>query len=400
MQWTPQQDDALRKAQDWFRNQGRQVWRMFGYAGVGKTTLAKHFASFVDGEVLFAAFTGKAAHVLHQNGCPNATTIHRLIYKPQHRSRARLKEIEQILIDKAEQLTPEEKEKLNQEAKVERENMARPLFALRHDSPVKDAALVVIDECSMVDATMGQDLLSFGVPILVLGDPAQLPPVGGQGFFTDHKPDVLLTDIQRQARDNPIIRMATKVRQGEKLAAGDYGAGCQVVPRGVADPTEFNQILVGRNKTRQRVNSLLRQRLGYGDTWVPEPGEKLVCLKNNHQVGVLNGAIWYVEEALGSDEDPDHLVMTVRSEDDGTVLDDLLLFAHHFQDRDLPWWAKVNNQEVQEFTHAWGLTTHKAQGSQWPHVMVIDESGCFRDKKHRWLYTALTRASESVTVVR
>ena len=99
---------------------------------------------------------------------------------------------------------------------AERKRLAQPAFTLNQFSPVKDAGLVVIDECSMVDDRMGQDLLSFGTKVLVLGDPAQLPPVRGSGFFTDTEtPDVMLTEIHRQAKDNPIIAMATKVRNKE-----------------------------------------------------------------------------------------------------------------------------------------------------------------------------------------
>ena len=58
----------------------------------------------------------------------------------------------------------------------------------------------------MVDEDLGRDLLSFGKPVLVLGDPAQLPPVKGGGFFTEAEPDVMLTEVHRQAADNPIIR--------------------------------------------------------------------------------------------------------------------------------------------------------------------------------------------------
>src|SRR5258707_8417402 len=69
------------------------------------------------------------------------------------------------------------------------------------------------------------DLLSFGKPILVLGDPFQLPPVKGAGFFTDGAPDVMLTQIHRQAQDNPIIRLSELVRSGGELSVGDYGEG-------------------------------------------------------------------------------------------------------------------------------------------------------------------------------
>ena len=86
MQFSPQQDDALKAAAAWLkaarRGKARQVFRLFGYAGTGKTTLAQHLAEGVDGDVLFAAFTGKAAQVLRSRGAEGARTIHSLIYRP------------------------------------------------------------------------------------------------------------------------------------------------------------------------------------------------------------------------------------------------------------------------------------------------------------------------------
>jgi ATP-dependent exoDNAse (exonuclease V) alpha subunit len=90
-------------------------------------------------------------------------------------------------------------------------------FVAKDVDELADVALFVIDECSMVDEEIGKDLLSFGVPVLVLGDPAQLPPVKGGGFFTEADPDVMLTEIHRQAAENPIVRMATTIREGGRL---------------------------------------------------------------------------------------------------------------------------------------------------------------------------------------
>src|SRR5690606_12714869 len=119
-------------------------------------------------------------------------------------------------------------------------------------SPLEGAGLVIIDECSMVDEQMGKDLESFGVKILVLGDPFQLPPVKGQGYFTDAQPDFLLTEIHRQAADNPIIRLATDVRSAGRLRYGSYGDSV-VKHRSQLSPEELReatQVLVGRNATR------------------------------------------------------------------------------------------------------------------------------------------------------
>ena len=189
MAFSLEQERALSAVNRWLKAGERQVFRLFGYAGTGKTTLAKHFAEGVDGDVLFAAFTGKAAQVLRSRGATKASTIHSLIYRPKG------------------------------EEEVEDETTGTksiaPTFSINRKSQVSDAALVVIDECSMVDEALGRDLLSFGAPVLVLGDPGQLPPVSGGGFFTEHEPDHMLEEIHRQARDNPIIDLAQRcAREG------------------------------------------------------------------------------------------------------------------------------------------------------------------------------------------
>ena len=81
MIWTPQQDAALKSVAAWLKCGEPQLFRLFGYAGTGKTTLAKKIAEDVDGSVAFAAFTGKAALVMRSKGCGDARTIHSLIYR-------------------------------------------------------------------------------------------------------------------------------------------------------------------------------------------------------------------------------------------------------------------------------------------------------------------------------
>src|SRR5215472_4496324 len=217
--FTPHQEEALAAVARWLKagpgSGAPQVFRLFGYAGTGKTTLARHIADEVDGKVLFAAFTGKAALVMRSKGCSGASTIHSLIYQP---------------VDT---------------------DSPTPTFVRWDDGPASEAKLIVIDECSMVDAELGRDLMSFGAPILVLGDPAQLPPVQGGGFFTEASPDAMLTEVHRQAQDDPIVRLSMDIRAGRRLVAGDYGAS-QVVRRDALDPQrvlDADQVLVGRNAT-------------------------------------------------------------------------------------------------------------------------------------------------------
>jgi exodeoxyribonuclease-5 len=385
------------------------VFHLFGYAGTGKTTLAKHLVQGMN-NVMFGAYTGKAAHVLRQKGCDGAQTIHSMIYRSRDKSAAHLKQ----LMEQLDQLThelrsegfPDEQilehkkvRELKGEIKKERSSAEQPFFTLNNESEVKNADVVVIDECSMVDGQLGQDLLSFGTPVLVLGDPAQLPPVGGEGYFTKGvNPDVMLTEIHRQAADNPIIRMATDVRHGKFLEIGEYGGNCRVRDKTKMDPEEilsFNQVLVGKNVTRFGANRRIRHLRGIDDPY-PIVGDRLVCLKNNSESGLLNGAIFEVTGIDGVMDEKVH--MSVRPED-GEASIDVMAHHHHFVGKqdELSFFEK---KEAMEFDYGYALTVHKSQGSQWSKVCVMDEAYCFRAEKFKWLYTAITRAADEVTIIK
>jgi len=362
MKWSPEQDDALKAVDRWLTKGETPVFRLFGYAGAGKTTLARHFAENAGGDVAFAAFTGKAAHVMRQKGCVDASTIHSLIYRPAS--------------------SDEEEDE--------------PSFTLRRDAPASKADLIIIDECSMVDEDLGRDLLSFGKPVLVLGDPAQLPPVKGGGFFTEGEPDFMLTDIHRQAADNPIIRLSMAVREGE--AFDEDTDECRLITRDQVAPEmikEADQILVGANKTRRRFNTRLRELHGATDP-TPEAGEKLVCLRNNKKKGLLNGGIWSVDRRMSPRGG--RVRLSVRPEEGGKAVTVAVPRAFFLDGPESVPWAQRKGAD--EFDFGYALTVHKAQGSQWDNIVLFDESFMFREHRARWLYTAVTRAAERLIVVR
>ncbi|MBN9031321.1 MAG: ATP-binding protein [Rhizobiales bacterium 63-7] len=375
MQFAPQQDEALKAVSRWLKEGRQPVFRLFGYAGTGKTTLARYFAEHVDGEVLFAAFTGKAAQVLRTRGASNAKTIHSLIYRPRGE----------------EEVADEETGKTS----------IAPMFSINRQSPVAKAALIVIDECSMVDEQLGKDLMSFGTPILVLGDPGQLPPVSGGGFFTDQEPDYLLTDIHRQAQDNPIIQIAMDVREGKEIPYGEYGKARVISKNEVTQSLvlDADQVLVGTNRTRRRYNQRLRELKGFSAQY-PQSGDKLVCLRNDPAKGLLNGSLWQVMSSSKETVKPGINLM-IRPEDDdmdrGAAKIKLLKAAFEEPDTEIPWSTK---KRYDDFDYGYALTVHKAQGSQWNNVVLFDESWAFRDSRERWLYTGITRAADALTIVR
>ncbi|TPW33158.1 ATP-binding protein [Martelella alba] len=375
MEFSPQQDEALKAVSTWLKEGRKPIFRLFGYAGTGKTTLARYFAEHVDGEVLFAAFTGKAAQVLRARGASNARTIHSLIYRPKGE----------------EMIENEETGKTS----------VSPMFSINRQSPLAKAALIVIDECSMVDEKLGQDLMSFGTPVLVLGDPGQLPPVSGGGYFTEQEPDFLLTEIHRQARDNPIIDLAMRVRNGEELNYGDFGTARVISRREVTQDLvlDADQVLVGTNRTRRRYNQRLRELKGFTQIH-PQAGDKLVCLRNDPAKGLLNGSLWQVMSSSRETVKPGMNLLVKPDDDDidrGAARIKLLKAAFEDSETEIPWSTK---KRYDDFDYGYALTVHKAQGSQWNNVVLFDESWAFRDMSERWLYTAVTRAAETLTIVR
>lgn len=370
MSWSNQQSAAIAAVCEWLKAPNApQVFRLFGFAGTGKTTIAKEIKNLVTGTVLFGAFTGKAALVLRSKGCDGASTIHSMIYK------------------------------------VDEDDTGKPVFKLNIDSDVRFAKLVIIDECSMVGPELGADLLSFGTRVLVLGDPAQLPPVKGTGFFINAEPDFMLTEIHRQAADNPIIRMSMDVREGRGLQVGRYGDSLVINRGDIARDRLANaimnadQVLCGMNRTRRSFNARMRELHGRAEPgdWRPVVGDRLICLRNNKDKGLLNGSLWdLLEITHQNDSVTEGKIETA----DGTMTGkpDIIVPVEFFQGTEdkLDWKMR---RECDEFDYGYAITVHKSQGSAWEKVIVFDESKSFRNEKDKWLYTAITRASDKLMVV-
>lgn len=357
-----QQREAYDLGRDWIRAPDRQVFRLFGVAGAGKTTLARSLATLVPGRVVFGAPTGKAALRMRQTGCRGALTLHSMLYTP----------------------------KFHRDGSVS--------FVLNLvDGPALDAALIVVDEASMVNDEVANALLSLGRPVLVLGDPAQLPPPEGAGGLTDAEPDYFLTEIHRQAEGSPIIALARRVREGEPPRHGDWG-GARVIPRGVLsaeDVLAFDAVIVGRNETRFAMNRRLRAALGHGGP-VPGVGEKIVCCRNDRATGIFNGEVFRIRE-VGRARGRNTVKLDVVPEEGGEARSVSVRLEHFMGSAETL--SVKERRASQHFEWGYAITCHKAQGSAWDRVLVYDESGCFGEQAARWLYTAITRAREALTIV-
>lgn len=423
LEWTAQQQVAIDKVVDWYHHGDQQVFRLFGFAGTGKTTLAQ---SIVDelgltGKALYGAYTGKACHVLRTKGCLGAGTVHSLIYVAAEKTRATINELRKRLEAETD---PMRRDMVQRTIAAEEAKLATPDWILNESSELGVAPLLVLDEVSMVDHKMAADLLSFGTKLLVLGDPAQLPPIDGTGYFIDASPDHLLDEIHRSALDSPVTRLATAVRAappGDRalgVSGPDGDSGRLTRLSGPDELLTFDQVIVGKNATRWSWNTLLRNLRGLTGP-IPQPGDRIIILTNNSAASVFNGMQLTVEQATVNRDYGDVIHLTaIDDEGNGRELD---VWASGFADLEGEKLAKRNGRgRIIAATWGHAITAHKSQGSQWDRVLVVDESsvfayGAYRDhvevlgpagaelEAHiaakRWAYTAITRAAERVVIL-
>jgi exodeoxyribonuclease V len=430
------QAKAIGEIKDWFlhRTAEQQVFRVFGYAGVGKTTITGHaidelgldtMAKGADGivsgsdGVLYAAFTGKAALVMTRKGTP-ASTIHSLIYRVSEATPEEIERVKKEIAEiRAKLPTLDPAVRLFEESRVRSleirlDDIHKPRFVFNEQSIVRDAALIVLDEVSMVGDDMARDLLAFGKPILVLGDPGQLPPIKGEGAFTKAAPDVMLTEIHRQAGESAIIRLATMARQGLSIPYSEHDAYVWKMPRSSVGPEQMlhgGQVICGRNATRMQLNIAMKCAAGF-DTVYPtgehrnSQPEKIICLKNRHDLGIVNGM--FLELSDVRDEDEIGFSASIRTEDGdpvGAKAARYVIYKGHFddhveRDRDRDRRDHWIKRGLIEAVGGYAITCHKSQGSQWKNVIVYDDGlGRTAEDRARWLYTAITRAEQGLVIL-
>jgi len=354
----------------WYRGGKKtpQIFRLYGVAGSGKSTVVSHIVEALNVRSIIAAYTGKAANVLRQKGNYNACTVHSGMYIPVESDNCQLE------------------------------------FRITMEAPFRNVDLIIIDEASMIPEELALDAESFGKKILVMGDPEQLPPVGAPGYWTTQTPEVFFREVHRQALDSPILRLATLARQGKPLPLGEWkdskGNLTRVLKysKDTLSETfrENTQPICGMHKTRWAITQYIRNLRGY-EGQAPLKGESVLFCKNFSKLGIFNGSFGLMANDSQVLKTGD-LLLDVKVEDIPGVMkklrSDPYLFNQHFKnDIKRPFVSKT----VHEIDWGYVLTCHKAQGSEFSDVTVIDDSKVFRDDCHRWTYTAITRASDQLT---
>ena len=372
------QHRAMNEIKDWYLNSKKPYFTLFGFAGSGKSTIIKPLTHDLGldpdnpKDVLYASFMGKAVDVMRKKGLKNCFTIHSLIYVPVEHSDHTV------------------------------------TFELNELSILKNTKLLVLDEVSMVNEDLAKDLLSFGIKVIALGDPCQLPPIEGQGFF-NRDPDFFLDEIHRQALNSPIIALATIVREHHELPnEADFG-DVQIIPYKKFDlMSQFNysQVITGKNVTRKIMNLLYKERMGVQDCYPNAPGLKVICLKNNKELQLFNGMTGETTSGVHLiDEKLLRFKQSIQMES-GKLYKNLdictIPYREYFDNNiQLTQRDKFYLKDTQQFDLAHCITGYKSQGNQYQSVLLLDDGFGYWDKiiRAKYLYTVITRAIETFTLV-
>ena len=389
MELTDKQNTALNIAVQRFHDKEKYTV-ISGYAGSGKTSLVKYIVAALhipETSVCYATYTGKAAQVLMRKGNKNISTLHKLLYDTVRKADGTYIHVPKITI------------------------------------PYQ---IIVADECSMIPKNMVTLLLKHQCYTIFLGDPFQLPPVDSfdANDLLEH-PHIFLDEVLRQNQENEIIRLSMDIREGRPLNSFNgkdvkvFGAN-QLVD---GMYTWADQILVATNRTRIAINNEMRKKAGFGDA--PEIGDKIIALKNNWDIvsdnnePLVNGTIGYLNEGyktffrypyyINGGGTVDIYRTSFASETGGefeiTLDYKLLTTGEKSLDNRTEYLLSKNIKFMhsipEEVAYGYAITTHKAQGSQWDKVLVLEETFPFNKLEHaRWLYTAATRAVQKLVLIR
>lgn len=382
---TRQQEEAVIKAKHWWKCRDRQVFQISGIAGAGKTTIVYMLTEELglsQESVLFMAYVGKATLALVRSG-NRAKTIHSTIY------------------DVTEENVLDENDN---PIKENGRNVTRLSFSLKK-SLDDNIELLVIDEGAMVPEKMARDIMSFNIPIIVLGDINQLPPVFGESFFL-RKPDVILTEPMRQSLDSPILSLAYKAMKGKYIPYGNYGNKCFVIKKDMMTDNmliKSDVVICGKNDTRRKINNHVRNEILKRTTDYPIVGDKMICRQNNwkldpidENIFLINGLIGYVEDVNLESFDGQALNIDFRPEflDDEMFTDIPIDYNYLLTSKDENRFRNLN-----KFEYAYAITCHLSQGSEYNKILIINERLGTKEYYNRWLYTAITRAKNGLILV-
>lgn len=392
MTFTEKQLISIKKCVEWFYLNSFKKNRFIigGLAGTGKSTILSYAIEILGlgpNEVIFCTFTGKASLVLRMKGL-HSNTIHKVFYNV-------------------------------------RKNFDGSFLFSKKSKILSGVQLIVIDELSMVGQTMMEDILSFGIPVIGLGDPGQLPPIYGANKYISEL-DCFLTEVMRQDSISGILTLADMAREGKFIPCGNYGNSKVISVNDFDYEKEINNfdvILCWKNKTRISLNKFIRKNILKIDSIYPIAGDKLLCLENNYayslaikplsiDIFITNGLLGNTNEDAKKEEghvslkfypdfnknydyDPNFFELKCDEKEFLKYADDYIEYSDEEEIIE-----ELDCDEIVKVDYGYAFTVHKSQGSEWDNVLIIDEFKGSDDMRNKWLYTAITRGKKSVTILK
>jgi ATP-dependent exoDNAse (exonuclease V) alpha subunit len=358
-----------------YQNQKKNYLRFAAKGGTGKTYTLNQLCTMLEGFGLYGiavAFTGRAVSHLSKAGM-RSSTFHKLMKIP---------------------IFDEDGDCVGFENKPFEEIL----------SDVGD--FIVLDESSMIPSSMFYDITNIGVPVIKTGDVKQLPPIDNEnpGFNSMELPvDVevnLLTNRRTDAEFEGILKISDQFRESNAVPRFFKGNGVSLVKKGMAlsrsylEENQFDMVGCGTNKTRRRVNEIIRDARGY-HTEIPQVGETVVCLKNHaFQNGdyIANGELFEVLSVMEMKEDS---ILTVKSIDLGTVVS-VKVLNEFWSTEKMPKMSREQRKGYHEFAYGYCLSVWKCQGSSFDRFLFIDEDISFFGDQQKFRYTAVSRAAKKL----
>ena len=388
LELTSGQSELLDRITRWYNDyhngnktgyQHPQWFAYSGAAGCGKTTVIREFLNSLclRDDYIGCAYTGKAVLQMLRQGL-KAKTIHSLIYDVVSYYR----------------MDPITHKKI-------------PVFEFVLKKRLdKEVSLIIVDEAPMVNDDMCKEILSFGIPVIFVGDMNQLPPVFGRSTIMEN-PDFVLTQIMRQSADNPIVQLSQMVLKDIPLLEGKYGTS-EVVREfdlGKSLLDDYDQIICFTNSLRQEINNYCRTELLGFKTIDPRLFDKIICRQNNWDIEkdgfyLTNGTSGVITDIDRSHVGNGYYIINFHPDyfEDGVDFEGLRIDARYI---------KLNHEDQkvimrtqnEKFEYSYAITAHLSQGSEYPRVFFIDSYFGTPELTKKARYTAITRAMDRITIV-
>lgn len=276
----------------------------------------------------------------------------------------------------------------------------------------------------MLPKSMWDLLLRHRIPVIACGDPFQIPPIheDEDNHMLDY-PHIFLTEIMRQAADSDIINLSMRIREGKPIPLMK-GTEAQVYLPGELSKGMLmwaDEILVATNRKRKELNDIVRAELGFHS---PEPqiGDKIISCENHWDIVDSTGESALVNGTIGK-------IIKIKPSE--------IIYPSNIITRPVPTYRLVLQSELGEyfnaevdknyfltgektltpkqeyrvyknkldlpctFDYGYAITGHRAQGSEWEKVLVVEEFFPNIKEEHaRWLYTSVTRSSKKCVLIK